>query len=76
MSRSRRKTPRRSICGGSNKKWKRGASRATRAAVRRAVKRGDEVVPLAREVDNIWSSPKDGAARWFDARRHPKLMRK
>ena len=60
MSRSYRKTPKAGIAGDSDKEGKRKANRACRRAQNQAVKRGDESIPLLREVSDVWSMPKDG----------------
>lgn len=65
MSRSVRRTP---IAGldpqCSEKEAKREANRRLRRAVRQALHRGVEILPLLREVSNVWGFPKDGK-RWF-----------
>jgi len=40
--------------------FKHEAHRALRRAVHVALGRGDEVLPLLREVSNVWTWPKDG----------------
>jgi hypothetical protein len=78
MARSYRKTP---ICGittartekGDKKIWHSRMRAATRTHI--ASGRDTDTMPLTREVSNVWSFAKDGKQR-FDARRHPKLMRK
>ena len=60
MSRSYRKSPFMGLCSDSDKIGKRLANRACRHAQNIAVKRGDEVVPVVREVYNVYDFPKDG----------------
>lgn len=78
MARSRRKNP---ICGittaRSEKQDKKIWHSRMRAATRThlASGRDPDVMPIEREVSNVWSFDKDGKQR-FDAARHPKLMRK
>jgi len=67
MARSRRKNP---FCGwttcASEKEDKRIWNRKYRKAVKRAVQRGDEVLPLMREVSNVWDGGKDGKQYFAD----------
>lgn len=78
MARSHRKTP---ICGmttaRSEKDDKKIAHSRMRAAVHTHLMSGrdPDVMPLTREVCNVWDFAKDGKQR-FDPARHPKLMRK
>ena len=61
MSRSRRHTPIMGYCGPGAEHWfKHHAHRALRRAVRVALSRGAEVLPLLREVSSVWTWPKDG----------------
>lgn len=61
----------------SDKPGKRKANRVLRAALRKALYRGDEVLPLLREVSDEYSMPKDGKS-YFDIEndRDVRLMRK
>jgi hypothetical protein len=78
MSRSRRKH---SIIGIasciSEKREKRNANRSERKRVRATLTRQStaDLLPHKREVSDVWSMPKDGKWR-FNAKKHPKLMRK
>lgn len=78
MSRSRRKHP---FCGittaTTEKKDKRLANRKLRRAFSRLDLSDPDnlVVPLLREVSNVWSFDKDGKQR-FDPEEHPERMRK
>jgi hypothetical protein len=78
MSRSRRHTP---ICGRTNAAsdhpWKKKAARKLRCYVRQALHHdpdGDTLIGKRWEVENPWSSLKDGKS-WL-GKRHPRLMRK
>lgn len=78
MARSYRKTP---ICGittaRSEKSDKKIWHSRMRARTLTHIRSGRDldVMPLVREVSNVWDFAKDGRQR-FDPRRHPKLMRK
>ena len=78
MSRSRRKT---SIAGiakskrKSEKYDKRLANRKQRRVTKEVMSRGKELLPEKREISNVYSFVKDGK-RWFDADKHPDIMRK
>lgn len=78
MSRSRRKTP---VCGittaKTEKQDKRIANRRVRRSVRQEMKTDPsaEVLPLKREVSDVWAMDKDGKVR-FDPEQHPETMRK
>jgi hypothetical protein len=78
MSRSCRKTP---IVGittaASEKRDKQLANRRLRRVVKRVLRDEPEaqVLPLKREVSDVWGMDKDGK-RWFDAVRFAGLMRK
>jgi hypothetical protein len=78
MSRSCRKTP---IVGittaASEKRDKQLANRRLRRVVKRVLRDEPEaqVLPLKREVSDVWAMDKDGK-RWFDAVRFAGLMRK
>ena len=85
MSRSRKKTPIFGITTArSEKEDKRIANRKLRRVVKQELAREpDGVLPVLREVSNVWSMEKDGKlfyhkSRWDDSRRYPwwKLMRK
>jgi hypothetical protein len=78
MSRSYRKTPIRGITtAASEKQDKQFANRRLRRVVKQVLKDEPEaqVLPLQREVSDVWAMDKDGK-RWFDAGRHAGLMRK
>ena len=78
MSSSRRKTPIMGITTAvSEKRDKQLANRRLRRVVKQALKDEPEVqvLPLKREVSDVWSMDKDGK-RWFDAGRRAELMRK
>jgi hypothetical protein len=78
MSRSRRKTPIRGVTTSDSEKFdKRVANRAERRAVKTAVvsTSGFDVLPAKRERSNVWAMAKDGKI-FFDATKHPKLLRK
>ncbi len=78
MSRSYRKTPITGITtAASEKRDKQLANRRLRRRVKQAL-RGEpeaQVLPLKREVSDVWTMDKDGK-RWFDAGRFAELMRK
>lgn len=75
MARSRKKTPIAGITTAvSEKQDKRLANRRLRIAVRHAISVDDEVIPLLREVSNLWSFDKDGK-RWI-GNRFPDASRK
>jgi len=65
MSRSHRHTP---IVGWtlarSEKRDKRLANRKLRAAIREALHHENEVMPVLREVSNVWDFNKDGRQWW------------
>ena len=68
MSRSRRKTPICPVtCAQSEKKDKRRANQLLRRRVKDALQRGDEVLPILREVSDVWSMAKDGKSYREDA---------
>jgi len=77
MSRSRRKTPILSYCTADDHEhwWKHAANRALRRAVRMALQRGSETLPLLREVSNNWTWPKDGRG-WYGWDVDAKWLRK
>lgn len=60
MTRSRRKSPWSGLCANSEKFDKRVNNRVLRRAVKKAMQRGDEVMPLMREVSNAYDMHKDG----------------
>ena len=61
MSRSRRKTPICSVCGGrvSNKQFKIHEHRKERRAVKQAL-HNEQQLPHPKQYGNEWSSPRDG----------------
>lgn len=78
MSRSHKHTPICGMCVASSEKFdKQKANRRTRRLVRETLGRevAPEVIPLLREVSDVWTFIKDGK-HWFDFRRYPKEMRK
>lgn len=77
VSRSRQRTPISGISTAHSEKWwKRLWHGKWRRRVKAAIRQGDDVLPHYREVDNIWSGPKDGKA-WFGfEERFRKLWRK
>ena len=75
MARSYRRTPIFGItCSRSEKQDKRIANRRLRHALKQAVDRGDEILPMLRELSDVWSFAKDG--RHYDPRASEKDMRK
>lgn len=79
MTRSRKRTP---ITGNtlaeSEQRDKHNAHRNKRRLVRQLVKANEldlAAVVDVRDVSSTWSFAKDGR-HWFDAKRHPRLMRK
>lgn len=66
MSRSHRHSP---VAGTSRRKtnqpWKSTANRSWRRAVKLAFARDDEVLPLKREITNVYDGPKDGTTSWW-----------
>ena len=78
MTRSKKKHPITGItCAESEKDDKRLANRKFRMAVKRAIKKGAEVLPHKREVSNVWSFAKDGK-EYVDKKSpyHKKVVRK
>jgi hypothetical protein len=84
MSRSRRKTPRIAIIGGSHaseKQEKRKYNRKLRRRNKLELKQGKEVFTNKREIINVWSMSKDGKTRykspyWGTPEHWEKWMRK
>lgn len=77
MSRSRKKTPVRGVTSAKSEKAdKRDANRALRRRVRAtlSVDPAPEVVPLPREVRNLWTMAKDG--KYYLQKPRPKDLRK
>ncbi len=78
MSRSYRQTPIMGITTAASEKWdKQLANRRLRRVVKQVLK-GEpdaQVLPLQREVSDVWTMDKDGK-HWFDAGRFAELMRK
>jgi hypothetical protein len=65
MSRSFRHTPSFGITTArSEKRDKRLANRRHRRITRVALAQGDEVLPLLRELSNVWGFDKDGKLWW------------
>lgn len=52
----------------SDKPYKVRANRRHRRAVKAAIRRGDELLPLKREVSDVWSFGKDGKMWWTRVR--------
>ena len=79
MSRSKKHTPVAGIAGDSDKQDKRLANRALRRSSKSQISAEpsieDAVLPVLRDVSDVWSMSKDGKRR-FDAEKHPKLLRK
>ena len=82
MSRSKRKEPVSGITSAASEKtWKQHSNRKLRRASTQALEKLPEVdpdaavLPLMREVADIWSSAKEGKGR-FVAEEQPKRMRK
>lgn len=78
MANSYRKTPVSGITTARSEKqdkkiWHSRMRAATRTHLRSG--RDIDVMPVEREVSNVWSFDKDGKSR-FDPRKHPNLMRK
>ncbi len=64
MSRSKRKTPITGITTcESEKQDKRKANRKLRRKTREEIKKGNDTLPLLREVSNVWDFGKDG--KWY-----------
>ena len=74
MSRSHQHTPIFGNCNGSEKQDKRNANQALRARARVSLRNGDDVLPLMREVSNIWTHGKDG--KHYRKNTTPAMMRK
>ena len=75
MSRSYRKTPVTGTTTAPSEKWdKQKANRRFRRKVRVST-RHNRIIPLIREISNVWSFDKDGKQR-FNPRQWAKLMRK
>ena len=78
MSKSRKKTSIDGITTScSEKQDKRIYNRRYRHACKQILNTNVEceLLPHLREYSNVWSMDKDGKV-WFDAKEHPKLMRK
>ena len=78
MSRSRRKTPKTGIAGGSRSsdKWSKAkANRKFRRKTKAAVYHEREIMPELREVSDVWDFNKDGKF-FFDPNKYPKYLRK
>ncbi len=78
MSKSRKKTSIGGITTScSEKQDKRIYNRRYRHACKQILNTNSEceLLPHLREYSNVWSMDKDGKV-WFDAKEHPKLMRK
>lgn len=76
MSRSYKHTPVHGITGARSEKWdKRKANRKLRHRVKEVLVLAPDVLPVLREVSNVWTMNKDGKF-WFDPERWPKYLRK
>lgn len=75
MSRSYRKTPKSGIADVSEKRDKQIWHRRLRRAVKVGVEQGRELLPLARDVSDVWTMGKDGKIYW-GKRTLKKWMRK
>ena len=78
MSRSRRRTTITGITTAATEEAdKRHANRSERRRVRSVLNTKDEieVLPAKRELSDVWAMAKDGKI-YFNASKHPKLMRK
>ena len=76
MSRSRKKHPITGVCiCRSEKPWKQIANRTLRRHHKWAVRKG-EVLPLMREVSNIYTWGKDGKHDWTGSEYEKKARRK
>jgi hypothetical protein len=79
MSRSRKKSPIIGVAAHSEKQWKRFANRKLRVASAVALAQSGNydalVLPTMNEVSNENDGPKDGK-RYFNVKKHPKLLRK
>lgn len=74
MSRSRRKTPITGMtCADSEKRDKRIANRSLRRLIKQHIE--DEIMPIIREVSDVWTHDKDGKRR-IDTKTEGRLMRK
>jgi hypothetical protein len=75
MSRSRRKTPIRGVAGASSERFeKRQTNRRLRGAVKEAVRRGIDPLPIAYEIGDRWDCGKDGMQSCFGHdRRAPRI---
>jgi len=69
MSRSRRHSPVCSMTTGGFKRGEQGdkrrCNRALRCAVRVGLRKGRDILPLAREVSDSWTWDKDGKTTWW-----------
>ncbi len=64
VSMSRKHVPIWGIAGGSDKQDKRKANRALRRLVRESLGAGRDVLPVMREVSDVWVWSKDGKCYW------------
>jgi len=71
MSRSYKKHYGSTICGGSDKLWRKQWHSSMRAKERdlliqqQKYPETDYCYPIPREVDNLWSAPSDGGSYWM-----------
>jgi len=71
MSRSHKKHCGSTICGGSDRQWRKQWHSAMRAKERdlliqqQKYPERDFCYPIPREVDNLWSAPSDGGSYWM-----------
>lgn len=77
MSRSRKKTPIiGNACCDSEKQWKQFANRTFRRHQKWATQQGDDVLPLLREISDVWYFGKDGKQYCGDTEWEKKSKRK
>ena len=77
MSRSFRKNSIMGNCGGSDKKWKKNINKRLRLKIKQILKHAGadaEIFPIANEIEDEWSAPKDGKS-YFDRDKYPKGLR-
>jgi len=79
MSRSRKKNPVHGITCATSEKWdKRKNNRKLRYRCKDAVRNFVDLMPLMREISNVWGMAKDGK-HWYSKKRlkkYPEIMRK
>lgn len=60
MSKSFRHTPITSVCGNSNKPFKRYENRRARRKTKHLIIQGADIYPIKHDYGNEWDSPRDG----------------